>query len=40
VEHACQKYDNGAECLSTAADVGTPVTAGTAKDRKLTEALD
>ena len=39
VKKACQKYDNGADCLSTAAELGNPEV-GSAEDRRHTEALD
>jgi uncharacterized RDD family membrane protein YckC len=39
VKKACQEYDKGAECLSTAADINRPVLSA-AKERRVSEALD
>ncbi len=39
VGKACAEYDKGADCLATAADIGSPEV-GSAEDRKLTKALN
>jgi len=39
VQQACARYDQGAQCFTTAADIGIPV-AGSDADRRQTEALD
>lgn len=39
VAQACARYDQGAQCFTTAANIGSPV-AGSAAEKKFTQALD